>query len=334
LKPGNVLFDADGVPKVADFGLAKRGGGADLTLTQAVMGTPAYMSPEQAGGGTKFVGPPADVWALGVMLYECLSGRRPFLAEDVLGLLDQVRSAKPVDLRSLSRSVRRELDLIVKKCLAKDPGERYATANELAADLRNWLAGKPITARPVGPIAAGWKWARRNPGVSLSLALAMLAMLAGTGVSLRQAAVARQEAERADAEAEKARNQAQHANAEAEKARLQAEQIAAQLQESQRLLDLGRLREAEADYDRSLVQSAIDKLDAIAPKNRCVAWGIMRRRVDGADLILRGHRSGVSSVAVSSDGRRIVTGSSDKTARLWDAVTGQSLLELKGHTLG
>jgi hypothetical protein len=222
--------------------------------------------------------------------------------------------------------VRRELDLIVKKCLAKDPGERYATANELAADLRNWLAGKPITARPVGPIAAGWKWARRNPGVSLSLALAMLAMLAGTGVSLRQAAVARQEAERADAEAEKARNQAQHANAEAEKARLQAEQIAAQLQESQRLLDLGRLREAEADYDRSLVQSAIDKLDAIAPKNRCVAWGIMRRRVDGADLILRGHRSGVSSVAVSSDGRRILTRSNLETF-VWDAESGRRVDE-------
>ena len=173
LKPGNVLFDDRGEPKVTDFGLAKKGAGANLTQSQVVMGTPAYMSPEQAKGETKFVGPQADVWSLGVILYECLAGTRPFAAADAWALLQQVMNAEPTGLRSASRDVPRDLDLICRKCLTKAPHERYPTANELADDLGRFLTGQPILARPAGMVERSWKWVKRNkPATVAFLALA------------------------------------------------------------------------------------------------------------------------------------------------------------------
>ena len=184
LKPGNVLFDAAGEPRVADFGLAKRGTGADLTNTQAVMGTPAYMSPEQASGGTKFVGPQADVWALGVILYEALTGAKPFDAPDPMAVMLKVMAAEPTGVRSVSREVSRDLELIAQKCLAKEPGERYPTAAELVADLRNWLGGKPISVKPVGTAERAVKWVRRNK-VLTGVTTAVIAVLAAsTAVSI------------------------------------------------------------------------------------------------------------------------------------------------------
>jgi tetratricopeptide (TPR) repeat protein len=172
LKPGNVLFDEHGGPKVADFGLAKRRG-ADLTRTGAVLGTPAYMSPEQAGGGAGFVGPPADVWALGVILYECLTGARPFHARDVEILLLLIRADAPPPPRKLAPQVPRDLETVCLKCLAKDPADRYPTARELADDLDRFLAGKPVKARPIGMIPRATRWVRRNPVVAGLLAVVL-----------------------------------------------------------------------------------------------------------------------------------------------------------------
>ena len=154
IKPGNVLFDAAGEPKVTDFGLAKRLTGGDLTATFAVLGTPHYMSPEQAKGDTKFVGPQADVWALGVILYEALTGVRPFAADDIQDVLNRVMTAEPVPPRKRVASLPRELELICLKCLAKPPYERYPTAKELADDLDRFTRGVPISVRPAGPIDA------------------------------------------------------------------------------------------------------------------------------------------------------------------------------------
>jgi tetratricopeptide (TPR) repeat protein len=196
LKPGNVLFDAAGEPKVSDFGLAKRVTGADLTATQAVMGSPAYMAPEQARGDSKFVGPQADVWALGVLLYELLAGKRPFAADDTWSLIQKVIRDEPVGVRTVNRDVPADLDTVIKKCLAKGPFERYATAAELADDLDRWLAGVPVSARPAAWPERTLKWVKRNP---LPTALAA-SLVAGTAASVGFAMSARTEAGRARVE--------------------------------------------------------------------------------------------------------------------------------------
>ena len=141
LKPGNVLFDAAGSPKVTDFGLAKRSTGGQ-TATHAVLGTPAYMAPEQAGGRAKFVGPAADVYALGVILFECLTGTRPFAGDDSVSLLLRVATEDAPDVRAVCPDVSRDLAAVVRRCLQKEPHDRYPTAAALAADLHAVAAGE------------------------------------------------------------------------------------------------------------------------------------------------------------------------------------------------
>ncbi len=207
LKPGNVLFDEAGVPKVTDFGLAKRSAGSDLTATQAVMGTPAYMAPEQASGSARFVGPQADVWSLGVILYEASTGTRPFDAEDVQGLLAQVMLAEPLPPRKRLASVSRDLELMCLKCLAKLPHERYPTAKELADDLDRFVRGEPISVRPAGPLERGYKWVKRNKVVSGAMAAVSLALVVSLGFGLeaqKQKTEAESAAEREKAEAARA----------------------------------------------------------------------------------------------------------------------------------
>jgi serine/threonine-protein kinase len=147
LKPGNVLLTAEGTPKVADFGLARRADGPRMTATGAVMGTPAYMAPEQARG-KKDIGPAADVWALGVILYECLTGRVPFEGECTHDLLARVIAEEPTAPRTRNPKAPADLEAVCLKCLAKDPAERYGDAKELGVDLRRFLAGKPVEAKP------------------------------------------------------------------------------------------------------------------------------------------------------------------------------------------
>ncbi|HVK08052.1 MAG TPA: protein kinase, partial [Gemmataceae bacterium] len=174
LKPGNVLFDAAGTPKVADFGLAKRGGGSNLTHTNAVLGTPAYMAPEQIEEGAKLAGPAADVWALGVILYEAATGARPFDTGDNLATLRKVVEDDPVPPRTLVPAIPRDLETICLKCLAKKPADRYRSAADLAADLDLFLSGRPITARPSGILERGWQRCSRHPALSTAIAILLV----------------------------------------------------------------------------------------------------------------------------------------------------------------
>jgi multisubunit Na+/H+ antiporter MnhG subunit len=148
LKPHNVLIAVDGTPKVTDFGVAKTGTDSH-TQTGAILGTPSYMAPEQAIGDSRRVGPAADVWALGAILYECLTGRPPFLAPTPVETMRQVLDQDPPPPRVLNRQIDPDLEKIVLKCLEKDPAQRYPTAADLAADLRRYREGEPIVARSV-----------------------------------------------------------------------------------------------------------------------------------------------------------------------------------------
>jgi hypothetical protein len=179
LKPGNVLVMADGLLKVTDFGLAKR---LDVDLRQTstgvLLGTPAYMSPEQATGQAKAIGPATDVWALGVILYEMLTGRLPFAGDNVLQMLERICGADPAPPGSLKADVPRDLETICLKCLHKRPERRYGGAGGLADDLKRYREDRPILARRVGLRERLVKWRRRHP-VAAALALVMLLALLG-----------------------------------------------------------------------------------------------------------------------------------------------------------
>jgi tetratricopeptide (TPR) repeat protein len=184
LKPANVLLTSDGVPKITDFGLAKRlEADSSQTRSGTLVGTPSYMAPEQARGQVREVGPPADVYALGAILYELLTGRPPFLAATVLDTLEQVRSQEPVPPSRLQPKVSADLETICLKCLQKEVEKRYASAQALADDLHRFLAGVPILARPVRAPERLWRWCRRNPRVA-GLSAVVLVLLAAVVASL------------------------------------------------------------------------------------------------------------------------------------------------------
>src|SRR5262245_12678142 len=194
-----------GTPKITDFGLAKRLVVAvGQTQTGAVLGTPSYMAPEQAAGRTRELGPATDVYALGALLYECLTGRPPFKAESSFETLQQVLTEEPVPLTRLQPKVPHDLETICLKCLRKECHRRYASAEALADDLHRFLAGEPIRARPVSQVERLWRWCRRNPAVAGLTAMVVLALLAGTAVAGYFAVSARREA----AEAKQARGDA------------------------------------------------------------------------------------------------------------------------------
>jgi serine/threonine protein kinase len=185
LKPGNVLLAADGTPKITDFGLAKSlSTDSGLTRTDSILGSPGYMAPEQAEGKTKQVGPLADVYALGAILYELLTGRPPFRGATVLETLEQVKTTEPVPPSRLVPGLPRDVETIALKCLQKEPAKRYDSASALAEDLRRFLGGEPIVARPVPPWERAIKWARRRPAIATLAAavLLLLAALLGLGV--------------------------------------------------------------------------------------------------------------------------------------------------------
>jgi eukaryotic-like serine/threonine-protein kinase len=290
LKPSNVLVDSQGTRLVTDFGLAKRleTGDGSITETGQVLGTPKYMAPEQAAS-RKDLTVAADVYSLGVILYERLTGRTPFTGDDVLTLLRQVRDTEPPRLSSIRPGLDRDLETVVLKCLDKDPARRYHSAEALADDLDRWLAGKPITARPSGSLARAWKWARRNPTVAAlaaSVGVLLAALLIGSIVTaVRLAAAARS-------------SQGLYLAAQSELVRPSNPGLALVL-----ALEGAERHPSPIAYNAAL--AAIEANDELRT------------------LIGRGSK--VTMIAVAPDGRTAVTGSDDRIARLWDLDSGRML---------
>ncbi len=212
LKPANVLITEGGVPKITDFGLAKNLDEAGQTQSGAIMGTPSYMAPEQAAGKTQLVGPGVDVYALGAILYECLTGQPPFRAATAMDTVLQVLSQLPVPPSQIREGIPKDLETICLKCLEKEPSKRYETAELLAEDLRRFQNHEPISARPVGRGEKLWRWCKRNPAVASLLTLVVLVLMAGTTVSSILAVKARVEADNARKSQRKATEREKEAN--------------------------------------------------------------------------------------------------------------------------
>lgn len=170
LKPSNILVDPDGHPYVSDFGLAKvLLGQSQMTLSGEILGTASYMAPEQASGQSSEATPASDVYSLGAMLYELLTGQPPFCEDNPIVTLIHVRTKEPTLPRRLRPEIPRRLELVCTKCLAKSPGERYESAEELADDLERFLRGESLTARPPSLFQRFWNWSRREPALATRL---------------------------------------------------------------------------------------------------------------------------------------------------------------------
>ncbi len=242
LKPANVLLTGTGEPKVSDFGLVKRlEDDAGHTQSGSILGTPSYMAPEQAESKSKEIGPRSDIYALGGILYELLTGRPPFRAASVLETLEQVRTQEPIPPSQFQPKLPRDLETICLKCLQKDPAKRYATAAALGEDLGRFSSGEPILARPVSRVESLWRWCRRNRRIAALCAFAALLVVAWAATSTllyrlarsnertarANAAAAGQNALLAEHNAQEARSKAQEALANAETARRNAEKARA-----------------------------------------------------------------------------------------------------------
>lgn len=265
VKPGNILFDEHDEPKLTDFGLAKRGLGSDLTQTQTVMGTPAYMAPEQAAGRMKYVGPAADIYALGVILYECLSGKRPFEHPDTLVLLRQVVEDDAPSIRRIDVAIPRDLDLICSKCLSKEPKSRYQTAGALADDLRRFLNGEPVSARPQSRWSAIARWTKKHPATAAASFVGLLMMtvlLVVVAIANTQLRAALADAQTGWSTAEARRQAIEAEQAATEKQRKIAEQQREEAQNNER--EAIRLRaevEARSAKAAEMLHKQLDDLD-------------------------------------------------------------------------
>ncbi len=347
LKPANILLAACGlavpasthsaesakpqaaIPKVTDFGLARNLGETGQTQSGDVLGTPSYMAPEQARGKAYAVDARADVYALGAILYECLTGRPPFRAATVMETLQQVLTQDAVAPSRLQPSVPRDLETICLKCLEKEPERRYLSARDLAEDMRRFQAGEAIVARPVGPLGRAVKWAKRRPlaaafltfiAISLSAGIVGTTWAVGKVQSEDRISKERDRAEQNEGLALDAKGRAEEATVKVQEAQQELRKEAEMNRRLRANLSIGA---AENAWNELAPTMALKELSEVPGPLRHWEWHYRQRRYQGSLFALPPQKQAVTAAAFTPDGQGLITASLDGTVSRWHARTGE-----------
>jgi predicted Zn finger-like uncharacterized protein len=325
IKPGNILIDRSGRPQVTDFGLAKRvGDDATMTTEGALLGTPAYMSPEQARGQTAKVGPASDQYSLGAVLYELLTGKRPYDGPPHIAIAKAAGKDPPPQPRSIRPGIPRDLEAICLHCLEKDPARRYRDAGALAEDLGRWLEGRPVRVRRIGDLERFARWCRRNPVLSTSLATTLVFVLLVIGGAFTR--VIRIVQDR-DQELASANDELKSVRRELAASRSDQHQLAVdEFERGRNLCEHGELALGLLRLARQLTAVTPELADLDAPIRSYI--GSWLPHIQSLRLVIP-HESRVNSVAISPDGKFLLSGTGGDAgpsgAQLWELQTGAAI---------